>query len=68
MELKFYERLNELMEEKNLTAPSLGKIVGVNGSTINRWRKGEMNPTIEKLNLLCDFFGVTSDYLLGRED
>jgi len=68
MELKFSERLDELMQEKGLSALALSKIIHINDATISRWRKGEMNPTIDKLNMLCDFFGVTADYLLGRED
>ena len=68
MELKFSERLNELMQEKELSSLALSKIIHINDATISRWRRGEMNPTIDKLNMLCDFFGVTADYLLGRED
>lgn len=68
MELKFSERLDELMLEKEISALALSKIIHINDATISRWRRGEMNPTIDKLNMLCDFFGVTADYLLGRED
>ena len=68
MELKFSERLDELMLEKGISSLALSKIIHINDATISRWRRGEMNPTIDKLNMLCDFFGVTSDYLLGRED
>lgn len=68
METKFSERLNELMEDKNLSSLALSKILGVNDTTILRWRKGLINPTIDKLSVLCDYFGVTADYLLGRED
>ena len=46
----------------------LSKIIKVDDATISRWRRGEMNPTIDKLNILCDYFGVTADFLLGRED
>ena len=56
------------MEERNFSALKLSKFIGVDSRTISRWRRGEMNPTIDKLNMLCDFFGVTADYLLGRED
>lgn len=68
MEIKFCERHNELMEDKNLSSLALSKILGVNDTTILRWRKGLINPTIDKLMVLCDYFGVTADYLLGRED
>ena len=68
MELKFAERLKELMEERNLSALKLSKFIPVDCRTISRWKNGEMNPTIDKLNILCDYFGVTADFLLGRED
>ena len=68
MELKFAERLNEIMEERKFSALKLSKYIDVDARTISRWRKGEMNPTIDKLVMLCEFFGVTSDYLLGLED
>lgn len=68
MELKFCERLSELMEEKNLSALALSKLININDATISRWRKGTIIPTIDKVDILCDFFGVTADYLLGRED
>lgn len=68
MELKFSERLNELMDEKKLTATALANIIGVKDTTVLRWRKGQINPTVDKIVLLCDYFGVTADYLLGLED
>lgn len=68
MELKFSERLTELMEDNNISSVKLSKQINVDHTTIIRWKHGEMNPTIDKLNMLCDFFGVTADYLLGRED
>ena len=68
MEIKFSERLDELMNEKQLSSLALSKIIHIDDATISRWRKGSINPTIDKLNILCDFFGVTADYLLGRED
>ena len=68
MELKFAERLSELMDEKQLSALALSKLIDAKDTTILRWKKGLINPTIDKLNMLCDFFGVTADYLLGRED
>ena len=68
MEVKFCERLSELMEDRNLSALALSKLIDANDTTILRWKKGLVNPTIDKLNMLCDFFGVTADYLLGRED
>lgn len=68
MKMLFTERLIELMEEKNLTSTALAKILNVRDTTVLRWRKGQINPTIDKLFLLCEYFGVTADFLLGLED
>ena len=68
MKMLFTERLIELMEEKNLTSTALAKILNVIDTTVLRWRKGLINPTIDKLFLLCEYFGVTANYLLGLED
>lgn len=68
MELKFSERLSELMDDKNLSSCELARIIGVKDTTVLRWRKGQINPTVDKLLLLCEYFGVTADFLLGLED
>ncbi len=66
--IKFGERLKELRIEKNLSATDLSKMVGVSDSTIIRWESLSMLPTIDKLDAICDVFGVTADYMIGRED
>ncbi len=68
MENIFSERLDELMEERNLSSLALSQKIGIADTTILRWRKGLMYPTVDKLVILCDFFGVTPNYLLGYED
>lgn len=68
METKFFERLNELIDEKDVTCYSLALSIGVNTSTVTRWKKGITFPTIDKVALLCEYFGVTANYLLGLED
>lgn len=68
MEIKFSERLNELMEEKGISSLELGKAIGVDRTTVLRWKNGNMYPTIDKLFLICKYFGESSDYLLGLND
>lgn len=64
----FAERLKELRGECNLTQDSLGKIAGVSRYAIYTYEKGKVFPTVEGLTALADYFGVTTDYLLGRSD
>jgi transcriptional regulator with XRE-family HTH domain len=64
----FTERLRELREEKDLSMAALGKEIGYTYSSVSRWESGVHIPTIDILNKLAEFFGVSADYLLGRED
>lgn len=63
----FAERLKELRTNQNLSLKSLGKAVGVSGVAIGRWERQKRVPTIETLVLFADYFGVSTDYLLGRD-
>ena len=66
--MTFGERLRELRKEKGLNQIELAKSVGVGKSIISLWETNECEPTLSKLIALSDFFGVTLDYLAGRED
>ena len=43
-----------------------GKL-GVSQPTLSAWETGRKAPGIESLETMADFYGVTTDYLLGRE-
>lgn len=64
----FCERLKELRIDKKLSAVALGKALGVSDTTILRWENGTMSPSIDSIILICQYFGVTPNYLLGYED
>ena len=64
----FCERLKELRFDRKLSALKLAKAIGVRDTTILRWESGAMSPSIDALNLLCEFFKVTPNYLMGYED
>lgn len=67
---KFSERLKELRQEKGLSQQQLainlkGKI---SRTAIAQWELGTRIIKSDSLIILADFFGVTTDYLLGRTD
>ena len=68
MKRKIASRLKELREEKGLSMQALSKIVGISDSSLGRWERGESDITGDNLLILADFFGVSTDYLLGRVD
>lgn len=61
-------RLRELRRAKGLTLKEVGSLVGVAESTMSLYESGKRQPDYEMLQALAEFFGVSTDYLLGRSD
>jgi len=66
--VEFRNRLSELRRKKRLTQKELGKVFGLSKQAISSYEKGDSAPTHETLKKMAEFFGVTTDYLLGRTD
>ncbi len=61
------KRLKELRIGRGLTQTELGDIISVTKASICCYEKGTRTPTIENLIDLVNFFGVSSDYLMGND-
>jgi len=68
MESKFAERLKELKKENGLSNMKLGDAIGVSDTTICRWENGKADIKSKELVKVAQFFGVSTDYLVGLED
>lgn len=42
--------------------------IGVAPSTVSQWETGFKNPSRESIGKLADLYGVSIDYLMGREE
>ena len=62
------ERLAELKSSKQLMQKEIAQGAGVPLRTYQRYENGEREPSASTLSALADFFGVSTDYLLGRTD
>lgn len=62
------ELMAELRQDRGLTQKQLGKILSVSTGTISNYENGVHYPDLEKLVRLADYFQVSTDYLLGRQD
>ena len=62
MELK--DGIRRYRKRMNLSMAGLGRLVGAEKSTVCRWEKGEIKPTVDGLIRLAEFFGVTETELL----
>lgn len=61
-----YDVFMQLMEEKGVTAYRVAKDTGITQATLSRWKTGKVSPSIETLQVLAEYFGVTLDYLMGN--
>lgn len=64
----FVERLNDLMTDRHLSIAKLSKITNIPRTTINSWTLQIKTPRMDSLDRLADYFEVSVDYLLGREN
>ena len=62
----FGEVLCELREDKDLTQRQLAEKLHMAPTTISSYETSKNLPPPDKLIALADYFGVTTDYLLGR--
>ena len=62
----FRARLVELRKEKGLSQVGFAKELGVDCSTIAKYETGDRLPDLVMFCKLADFFGSSTDYLLGR--
>lgn len=63
----FRINLKKLREERNLSQAAFAKLIGVSQSAVGNWEAGSREPNLETMDKIADFFGVSVDYLLGRE-
>ena len=63
----FRIRLKELREQAGYSQYSFADKFGVAQSTVGSWEAGKREPNFDTMQRLADFFGVSVDYLLGRD-
>ena len=65
---KFAQRVRELRTEQNLTQREMGAFLGKTDRHYQAIEAGHINVPALTLEKLADFFDVSTDYLLGRDD
>lgn len=61
----FADRLRGLMSENETTQTELAGVTGITRQAISQYMDGSIQPNIEKLYKIADFFKASADYLLG---
>lgn len=60
------DTLKRLRTKKGLTSEELCSKIGIKGGSYRNYERNDRKPDYDTLVKLADFYGVTTDYLLGR--
>ena len=61
-----YEKIKELTKLQGISVRELEMRLGYSNGYFSKWKK--VSPNSEGLSKVADYFGVSIDYLLGREE
>ena len=68
MKLTIGRKLRNLRRERELTQEEVAAHLGISFQAISKWERGEGYPDITMLPVLANYFGVTTDSLLGMDE
>ena len=67
---EFPDRLRRLRESmrpvRSMTVTS--QLMGLHPDMVTRYERAEVEPSMDALYKIADYYGVSTDYLLGRTD
>ena len=62
------KNLKKLRENAKISQKQLADIIHVSQQSINKYENHDVEPNIETLCEIADYFDVSTDYLIGRTD
>jgi len=66
MDRSFAETLLALRQGRNLSQRTVAADLGISQPLLSHYEKGTREPGLNFVCRVCDYYGVTADYLLGR--
>ena len=66
--LALNENIKKLRTSRGINQVELAKILCVTKQCVSNWEIDNVVPSIDMLCKIADFFGVSTDYLLGRNE
>ena len=62
----YFTRLRDLREDKDMNQTQIAKLLFTSQTVYSRYERGVLTIPVEHLLILADFYGVSTDYILGR--
>ncbi|WP_193312180.1 helix-turn-helix domain-containing protein [Schleiferilactobacillus harbinensis] len=63
--MNIYQRIKDLAADRNISIAELERALNFANGSLYKWTK--TSPSVEKVASVAAFFGVSVDYLLGRD-
>ena len=64
----YRRRMRDLREDSDKTQEEIANILGTSQTTYVHYERGESELPIRHLLTLCEYYHVSADYLLGRNN
>ena len=64
----FTEIFSSLLRKEKISPLKLAEKIGVPKSMVYEWKSGKREPSVENLVKIADYFGVSLEYLTGRDE
>ncbi len=68
MKNQFIERLNSILQKRNLNQADLSKMTGIRSSSISDWLNGKYEPKQDKIAIIADALNVSPVWLIGYDE
>lgn len=62
----FQLRIKSIRTELGLTQGEVSKDTGIDQSRISKYESGELQPDLDKLGILANYYQISIDWLLGN--
>ena len=66
--MNYIKRLRDLREDHDKTQREVAQVLGTSQTMYARYERGANELPIRHLITLCNYYGVTADYILGLSD
>ncbi len=63
----FYDRFKQLCERKGVSCNKAALEIGLSNATPTKWKKTGATPVGDTLDKIAAYFGVSTDFLLGKD-
>lgn len=63
----FFDVYKDLCKQRNISPSAAAIEMGINKGTVSVWKNKGITPQTQQLQKIADYFGVSVDYLLGKE-